>query len=571
MALLPGMRRATVVLSKADQLHLIRRIVHTTRSTCSLPGRAFDLKRQSSYPQFTLPRLANSSRRHLAIMNVQASYSSVARPGQSVCFPRAASSGVQALVEPSSNVTATTIECISKVSFDSWLKDQSTNANAWVTATQFKGKDGEICVIPSSEGGIDRVICGVDNPEELWAYAGLPSKLPPGTYTLTGAVNANSAALGWALGTYSFDRYKSKKEDSSNGSSTSASDGPKASLIWPEGADRTVVSALAQGFFLARDMVTTPAEDMTPQDIAAEAVKMATTHGASSNVIVGDDLLTENYPAIHMVGRASVNPPHLVDLRWAPKGTKDASSLPKVTLVGKGVSFDTGGLDLKPAAAMKLMKKDMGGSALILALAHTVMATGLPVSLRVLIPTVENSVSGNAYRPLDVLQTRAGITVENGNTDAEGRLILCDALAEAVKENPEIIIDAATLTGAARVALGTELPALFCNNDSVADDLIKAARDVNDPLWRMPLHQPYRKMLDSKVADIYSCSEGGYGGAITAALFLQEFVKDATDVAWVHIDTMGYNNSSKPGRPEGGEAYALRGLFEFLQRRYSSK
>jgi leucyl aminopeptidase len=398
----------------------------------------------------------------------------------------------------------------------------------------------------------------------------IPSKLPPGTYSLTGAINANSAALGWALGTYSFDRYKSKKEDKEGDAAQSAEgSSPKVTLTWPEGADRSVVSALAQGFFLARDMVTTPAEDMTPQDIAAEAVTMATTHGASSNVIVGDDLLTENYPAIHMVGRASINPPHLVDLRWAPKGTKDASSLPKVTLVGKGVSFDTGGLDLKPASAMKLMKKDMGGSALILALAHTIMATGLPVSLRVLIPTVENSVSGNAYRPLDVLQTRAGITVENGNTDAEGRLILCDALAEAIKETPEIIIDAATLTGAARVALGTELPALFCNDDAVADDLIKAAREVNDPMWRMPLHQPYRKMLDSKVADIYSCSEGGYGGAITAALFLQEFVKDVEGTtAWVHIDTMGYNNSSKPGRPEGGEAYALRGVFEFLQRKY---
>jgi len=216
---------------------------------------------------------------------------------------------------------------------------------------------------------------------------------------------------------------------------------------------------------------------------------------------------------------------------------------------------------------MKLMKKDMGGSALVLALAHSIMKTELPVSLRVLVPAVENSVSANAFRPLDVLQTRAGITVENGNTDAEGRLILCDALAEAVKESPEVLIDAATLTGAARVALGTELPALFCNNDDVANEILAAGNDVKDPVWRMPLHQPYRKMLDSKVADIYSCSEGGYAGAITAALFLQEFVKDAP--SWVHIDTMGYNLSSKPGRPEGGEAYALRAIFEFLKRRYA--
>lgn len=305
---------------------------------------------------------------------------------------------------------------------------------------------------------------------------------------------------------------------------------------------------------------------IAPQDIVAEALKVAASHGATSNVIVGDDLITENYPAIHTVGRASVNPPQLVDLRWAPAGAA-AGSLPKVTLVGKGVSFDTGGLDLKPAAAMKTMKKDMGGSALVLALAHAIMKTGMPVALRVLIPAVENSVSANAFRPLDVLQTRAGITVENGNTDAEGRLILCDALAEAVLESPEILIDAATLTGAARVALGTELPALFCNNDSVAAEILAAGADTRDPVWRMPLHPPYRRMLDSKVADIGSCSEGGYAGAITAALFLQEFVKEAP--AWVHVDTMGYNLSSKAGRPEGGEAFALRALFEFLRRRYA--
>ena len=490
---------------------------------------------------------------------------SSARPGQSVCLPRATSCSVQSLIDATASDAVIAIECVGKDGLTTWLGTQSDATSAWIAATQFKGNDGEVCVIPSPTGGIERVVCGIEDPEDLWAYAGLPSKLPSGVYSLSGACSPNAAALGWVLGTYSFDRYKTKKQEEA-----AAGIAPlKAVLTWPTDADRSVITALAQGYFLARDMVTTPAEDMTPQDIAAEAVALATTHGASSHVIVGDDLLTEGYPAIHMVGRASVNPPHLVDLRWTPTGTTDAAaSLPKITLIGKGVSFDTGGLDLKPPNAMKLMKKDMGGSALILALAHTVMATQLPVSLRVLIPTVENSVSGNAYRPLDVLQTRGGITVENGNTDAEGRLILCDALAEAVRENPDIIIDAATLTGAARVALGAELPALFCNNDSVAADILTASNDVKDPMWRLPLHQPYRKMLDSKVADIYSCSEGGYGGAITAALFLQEFVKQAP--AWVHIDTMGYNQSSKPGRPEGGEALALRGMFEFLRRRYSS-
>ena len=488
----------------------------------------------------------------------------VARTGQSVCFPRAASDSVRSLVDPPPSTTPTiTVECISKEGTDAWLSAQSDTVKTWTSVSQFKGKDGDLCIIPSPNGGIDRIVFSAENPEDLWVYASLPSKLPPGAYSFTGVHSPTPAALGWALGTYSFDRYKSK---SNNTASSEKKSDDKAVLVWPEGADRQTVTAIAQGYFLARDMITTPAEDMTPQDIAAEASALAQAHGASATVIVGDDLLSSNYPAIHTVGRASVNPPHLVDFRWYPKGS-DPSTLPKVTLVGKGVSFDTGGLDLKPANAMKLMKKDMGGSALVLALAHTIMSTGLSVSLRVLVPTVENSVSGNAYRPLDVLQTRAGITVENGNTDAEGRLILCDALAEGVSEKPELLIDAATLTGAARVALGTEVPALFCNNDEVADAILAAGKDVRDPLWRMPLHQPYRKMLDSKVADIYSCSEGGYGGAITAALFLQEFVKEAP--AWVHIDTMGYNTSSKPGRPEGGEALALRALFEFLKRRYA--
>ena len=302
-----------------------------------------------------------------------------------------------------------------------------------------------------------------------------------------------------------------------------------------------------------------------PQHIEQEARSIASMHGASIEAIVGDDLLEKNYPAIHTVGRASDNDPRLIDIRWSPSGK---SGLPRITLVGKGVAFDTGGLDLKPANAMKLMKKDMGGAALVLGLAHAIMKTQIPVQLRVLVPAVENSVSGNAFRPLDVLQTRAGITVENGNTDAEGRLILCDALAEAVTEKPELLIDAATLTGAARVALGTEMPALFCSDDTVADNIIACATDVSDHMWRMPLHKPYRKMLNSKVADIASCSEGGYAGAITAALFLQEFVKDAP--AWVHIDTMGYNLSSKPGRPEGGEALALRALYEYLRKSYAA-
>lgn len=548
------------MLCAAARLHALRKVDR------SLITRSASLSRLVSPPKAVCP-FVSKSRTGAGFRSAGSGISSTpsrrsivmsARSGEASCFPNTSRS-LSGLTEGPDDAVVTPIQCIGKDGLDQWLSSQPGAVASWVAATQFKGKDGEVCTVPSPEGGIQCVLLGVEDPADLWAYSGLPSKLTPGTYKLTGAFDATSAALGWALGTYSFDRYKSKKAEDKK-------ENKPVGLVWPDGSDSATVTALAEAIFLARDMITTPAEDMAPQDIVAEAVALAAAHGASTNVIVGDDLLTENYPAIHTVGRASVNPPHLVDLRWAPKGA-DAAALPKVTLVGKGVSFDTGGLDLKPANAMKLMKKDMGGSALVLALAHVVMKTHLPVALRVLVPAVENSVSGNAFRPLDVLQTRAGITVENGNTDAEGRLILCDALAEAVKEAPELLIDAATLTGAARVALGTELPALFCNNDAVAEELLTAGADVNDPVWRLPLHKPYRKMLDSKVADIYSCSEGGYAGAITAALFLQEFVKEAP--AWVHLDTMGYNLSSKPGRPEGGEAFALRALYEFLRRRYA--
>ena len=481
------------------------------------------------------------------------------REGVAVCFPKV-SRGLSTLLDaPTGEVAPIKIECVTKSAFDEWLSSQQKLYQDWMKAVNFKGSSGEVCLIPASNGTIERAILGVEDSSDAWSYASLPTKLPPGVYSLEGVCekDVTTATLGWILGTYSFDRYKSEKKE--------GKEGPAACMIWPSSVDRKVVKAISEGIFLARDMITTPAEDMTPQDIATEAIELAKSHGCSVSVVKGDELLKYNFPAIHTVGRASTNPPHLVDFCWSPAGS-NAESLPKVTLVGKGVSFDTGGLDLKPANAMKLMKKDMGGAALMLGLAHAVMVADLPIALRVLIPTVENSVSGNAYRPLDVLQTRAGITVENGNTDAEGRLILCDALAEAASAKPDLLIDAATLTGAARVALGTELPALFCNNDDLASNILSAASESGDMLWRMPLHKPYRKMLDSKVADIASCSEGGYAGAITAALFLQEFVKGAN--AWAHIDTMGYNLTSKPGRPEGGEAFGLRALFAYLLHTY---
>ncbi|MGH6959389.1 MAG: leucyl aminopeptidase family protein, partial [Dongiaceae bacterium] len=321
---------------------------------------------------------------------------------------------------------------------------------------------------------------------------------------------------------------------------------------------REAVERTARAVFLVRDLVNTPAEDMGPAELAAAAEGVARAAGARLKVVVGDALLKANYPMVHAVGRASARAPRLIDLRWGDRG-------PRIALVGKGVCFDSGGLDLKPSSNMLLMKKDMGGAAHVLALAQMIMATGLPVRLRVLVPAVENSVSGNAFRPLDVLRSRKGLTVEVGNTDAEGRLILADALAEACTEKPDLLVDCATLTGAARVALGTDLPALFANDDATAEALLRHGQAEDDPLWRLPLHRPYRKQLDSKVADINNVSAGAYGGAITAALFLAEFVEPA--VPWVHIDMMAWNVSARPGRPEGGEAVALRALYALIAER----
>jgi leucyl aminopeptidase len=333
-------------------------------------------------------------------------------------------------------------------------------------------------------------------------------------------------------------------------------------LLWPAAADRGHVARTAGAIAMTRDLVNTPAGDMGPEELADAAAALAGSTGALFRTIVGDALLQENFPAIHAVGRASPRAPRLIDLRWG------ADTAPKVTLVGKGVCFDTGGLDLKSSANMKLMKKDMGGAALVLGVARMIMDARLPVRLRVLIPAVDNAVSGNAFRPLDVLATRKGLTVEIGNTDAEGRLVLADALAEADREKPDLLIDVATLTGAARTALGPELPALFTADDALAAQLLAAGDEEADPLWRLPLWKPYRRMLDSKVADIINASDSPHAGAITAALFLQEFVSPGT--AWAHLDVFAWNPSSRPGRPEGGEAIGLRALYGAIARRWPS-
>jgi len=425
-------------------------------------------------------------------------------------------------------------------------------ARRWLAAIAFTADAGKTALVPDARGGLARVLAGIAPGEELWALAGLPDSLPEGSYRLDpepDAATATSMALGWALGCYAFTRYKPRARGT-------------ARLVWPQQADRGLVERLATGIALARDLINTPAEHMGPAELAGAAEELAARHGARCRVITGDELLTENYPMIHAVGRASTRAPRLIDLVWGDE------SLPKVTLIGKGVCFDSGGLDLKTAGGMRLMKKDMGGAATVLGLASAVMAAELPLRLRVLVPAVENSVAGNAFRPLDILPTRKGITVEIGNTDAEGRLILADALTEADSEKPALLLDMATLTGAARVALGPELPALFCHDDELAGDLLRAGAEQRDPLWRLPLWKPYRRLLASNVAEIANASESSFAGAVTAALFLQEFVGKETP--WAHIDTYAWNANTRPGRPEGGEALALRALYAHLAGRFGA-
>jgi leucyl aminopeptidase len=439
-----------------------------------------------------------------------------------------------------------------------YLVDQTDLANhhadsqAWALSTGFKADPNTFCLVPGEGGSLAKVLVGKPKSVDTWAIGHLPKVLPPQTYTLGDAWSPEMATklwLGWCLGSYSFTQYKRP------------SLAPEAKLIRPEGADHAYVTTTTTATNLVRDLITTPAGDMGPAQLEVAAQALCDRHPATLTVVAGEELLTQNYPLIHAVGRASTQAPRLIDITWGDP------LAPKVTLVGKGVCFDTGGLDIKPAAGMKLMKKDMGGAAHVLGLAEMVMGLQLPVHLRVLIPAVENSIASNALHPLDVVPSRRGLTVEVGNTDAEGRLVLADALWEAVSEEPapQLVIDFATLTGAARIALGSELPACFSNDPAIANALVTCGLAVDDPLWPMPLHQPYRSMIDSSVADLSNISNSSYGGSITAALFLQEFTRP--DISWVHIDVMAWNLRSLPGRPEGGEAMGMRAVFDLIRQR----
>ncbi|MDR3515933.1 MAG: leucyl aminopeptidase family protein [Azospirillaceae bacterium] len=450
------------------------------------------------------------------------------------------------------NPDAVVITPIAQSGLASALSAQPAALRAWLAGIGFTAEPGTTALLPG-DGGVGAVWLGVAEEPDLWSYAGLPAALPVGSYRLDPAVTgaaATRAVLGWALGSYRFTRYCKPTKD-------------LPVLQWPETVDRPAVERTIAATQRVRDLVNTPAADLGPAELADAALALAQPFKAKVKLIVGDELLEAGYPAIHAVGRASDRKPRLIDLTWGRK------SRPLVTLVGKGVCFDSGGLDIKPSSSMLLMKKDMGGAAHALAIAGMIMAAGLPVRLRVLIPAVENVIAGNAFKPMDVLSTRQGLTVEVGNTDAEGRLILADALAEACRAQPELLIDFATLTGAARVALGPEITPFYSNDDALAAELAAQGDRHEDPLWRMPLWQPYQKFLESKVADLSSTGTTPFAGSITAALFLQRFV--APTVPWIHLDLFAWNPTARPGRPEGGEALGLRAVYALIESRFAPR
>lgn len=439
------------------------------------------------------------------------------------------------------------IYLVSVAEFPAWLSKQTATTKHWLTAISFKPDAGAVITIPDEKGHIALVLCCVSDRKNLWSVGGLSLTLPAGVYELMNVADVTDFAIAWGLGAYQFTRYKKSTR-------TPAQLLVRDHLAYVE----NVVSAI----YLVRDLINTPADDLGPSELAKEVEDLGHHFKAKVRQVVGNALLKQNFPAIHAVGRASDDEPRLLDLTWG-----DVKH-PKVTLVGKGVCFDTGGLDLKPSNYMLLMKKDMGGAACVLGLARMIMAAKLPIRLRVLIPAVENAVAGGAYRPGDVVKSRKGLTIEIGNTDAEGRVVLADALTEAVSENPALLIDMATLTGAARVAVGTEIAAVFSNNDDFVNAVMLQGVERNDPIWRLPLFAAYRESLNSSIADINNNGSDSYAGAITAALFLKEFVPD--DIPWLHFDIMAWNTRAKPGRPVGGEAMAIRALFSYLTNRFPS-
>lgn len=444
---------------------------------------------------------------------------------------------------------------VTSVLLQDWLNEHSQHAR-WVAACGFEAQSGKICLIPGDDGALHCVLLGVGDNDDFWIFGGLPMGLPAGVYQIAKQYSVlktpqceQNAALAWGLGSYQFLAYRDKSDDQS-----------LAQLQLSDEVDEPLLNDWISSIYLGRDLINTPPNDLTPADLARAVSEVGLEFDAEVNIVGGEALIEAGYPAIYAVGKGSVHAPQFIELCWGDEAH------PAVTLVGKGISFDTGGLDLKTSAGMRLMKKDMGGAAHAIVLSRMIMAQALPVRLRLMVCSAENAVSGSAFRPSDVIDSRAGKTIEVTNTDAEGRLVLCDGLAAAAENPPELLIDFATLTGAARVALGSEIAAFMCNDDSLADALNHQGVAQEDPLWRLPLHKNYRSMLDSNIADIANASLTGFAGAITAGLFLQEFVPD--DIPWIHFDLMAWNNEAKPGRPHGGEIFALRAVFELIKQRF---
>lgn len=453
------------------------------------------------------------------------------------------------LLQPDQGQPARSIEIVAAKDFPDWLSAQPENVRVAAAAAQFEAKPGEMLIAPGADAAGWSVVTGAQKHGSVWDLASVAARLPEGTYRLAEG-NPGGAALGWLLAHHRFERYRKEEKPV-----------PQRVLLTADPAAIPETVRLADATAWVRDLVNTPAADMGPLELQHEAERLAKAHGATLTVTKGEDLQSA-YPMVHAVGKAAEKhyAPRMIEIEWG--NPKD----PRIAIIGKGVSFDSGGLDIKPASGMRIMKKDMGGAAHALALMKLVMEARLPVRLHMLVPAVENAISGHAFRPGDILKSRKGLSVEIDNTDAEGRLVLGDAIARAAEDEPALIVDFATLTGAARVALGPDLPALFSNDHELADEINRASVAEHDPVWRLPLWSGYEDMLKSEVADIANSSEGGMAGAITAALFLRKFVPEGTP--WAHLDTWAWRAAAKPGRPKGGEALGLRAVWTVLKGRY---
>ncbi len=449
------------------------------------------------------------------------------------------------LIAPTS-IPSCPIHIVNMASLTAFIPQLSATAQGYLRAIDFKHEAGKTVLVPNNFGAIEAVI--LCQSADSFLAGKLPALLPEGTYHFAEPCDhIEHATLAFLLGCYAFDRYKKTPE-------------LKCKLVASNTINAERLRIIADSIAMGRDLINTPTSDLGPEAFANAAIALAQKHGVTPTVIIGDELLVQNFPMIHAVGRAAFQAPRLIDFSWGN------TAHPKITLVGKSVCFDTGGLNIKPDASMLLMKKDMGGGAITLSLAQMIMALNLPVRLRVILPIVENSISANAFRPGDVLHSRKGLTVEIGNTDAEGRLILADSLALACEDTPDMLLDFATLTGAARVALGAELPPFYTDDETLADGIIEAAKTANDPVWRMPLYNGYDDMLKSKIADVNHVSGGSFAGSITAALFLRRFVEKNT--SWCHFDTYAWSQSTRPAHPEGGEVQVARLVLSLLEKRY---